>query len=101
MLDRSPSLHSTTYADWGEIPDEYGYAPPVPETDGGRPMFVGTPDQLVDDVRALVDAGVEHFALRFWAGGSGEGPAEVIDQMRAFAERVAPAFDPGFATTRG
>ena len=91
LLDASESSHSTTYADWGEIPDEYGYAPPVPEAAGGRPMFVGTPEQLVDDIRALVGAGVDHFALRFWAGETNR-PDAVIDQMAAFAERVAPAF---------
>ncbi len=87
--DAAP-LHSATYADLGEIPDEYHYAPAVPEASDGRPLFIGTPEQLVADVDAFVAAGVDHFALRFWAGTPGVTPAEVIDQMRAFAERVVP-----------
>lgn len=83
-------LHSTTYADLGEIPDEYHYAPAVPEAADGRPLFIGTPEQLVADVDAFVSVGVEHFALRFWAGTPGVTPAQVIDQMRLFAERVVP-----------
>jgi probable F420-dependent oxidoreductase len=83
--------HQASYADLGEVPDEYNYAPAPPTAPDGRARFVGTPEQLVDDVRAYVDAGVDHFALRFWAGTPGVAPAEVIDQMRRFATEVIPA----------
>ncbi|HZP31604.1 MAG TPA: TIGR03619 family F420-dependent LLM class oxidoreductase [Acidimicrobiia bacterium] len=89
--DDAPA-HSATYADLGPVPDEYNYAPAVPTTPDGRPRFIGTPDQLVADIAEFVDAGVDHFALRFWAGTPGVTPSEVIDQMRAFREHVAPAF---------
>jgi probable F420-dependent oxidoreductase len=84
--------HQASYSDLGEVPDEYLYAPPPPTAPDGRPRFIGTPDELVADVRAYVDAGVDHFALRFWAGTPGVEPSAVIDQMRRFAEDVAPAF---------
>jgi len=93
VVGASPDAgHQTSYADFGEVPDEYNYAPAPPVTADGRPMFVGTPDQLVADVSAFVAAGVEHFALRFWAGTPGVEPSAVIDQMRRFADDVAPAF---------
>ena len=90
VTEGETSLHSTTYADLGEIPDEYHYAPAVPEAADGRPLFIGTPEQLVADIDAFVAVGVDHFALRFWAGTPGVGPAQVIEQMRLFAELVAP-----------
>jgi alkanesulfonate monooxygenase SsuD/methylene tetrahydromethanopterin reductase-like flavin-dependent oxidoreductase (luciferase family) len=86
------AAHSATYADLGEVPDEYHYAPELPTAPDGRSRFVGTPEQLVADVAAYVEAGVEHFALRFWAGTPGVTPEEVIDQMRRFADDVIPAF---------
>src|SRR5204863_379003 len=82
--------HSTTYADLGEVPDEYHYAPPVPEAPGGRPRFIGTPEEVVADLRDYVAAGVDHFALRFWAGTPGVEPAQLIEQMRVFAELGVP-----------
>ena len=92
--DDPAALHSTTYADLGEVPDEYSYAPAVPETPDGRPMFIGTPEQLVADIDAFVAVGVDHFALRFWAGTPGVTPAQTIEQMRLFAELVAPNVAP-------
>ena len=88
--DAAPA-HSTTYADLGEVPEEYHYAPAVPEAPDGRPRFIGTPEEVVADLRAYVAAGVDHFALRFWAGTPGVEPAQLIEQMRAFAELVVPA----------
>ena len=88
---RAAPAHSTTYADLGEVPDEYHYAPPVPEASDGRPRFIGTPDEVAADLRAYVAAGVDHFALRFWAGTPGVEPAQLIEQMRLFAELVVPA----------
>ena len=89
---RHDVAHQATYSDFGEVPDEYNYAPAPPAAGDGRPMFVGTPEQLVADVSGFVAAGVEHFALRFWAGSPGVEPAAVVEQMRRFAEDVAPAF---------
>jgi alkanesulfonate monooxygenase SsuD/methylene tetrahydromethanopterin reductase-like flavin-dependent oxidoreductase (luciferase family) len=33
--------------------------------DNGRPRFVGTPDQVVEDFKLLAEAGVDHVTLRF------------------------------------
>ena len=76
----------------GEVPAEYGYAPPFPVDTDGRPLFVGTPDELVRDVAALEAAGVEHVALRFWSGSPGFTVDDIVEQMRRFATDVAPAF---------
>ena len=74
-------------------------APAVPEAADGRPRFIGTPEQLVADVEAFVAAGVDHFALRFWAGTPGVEPAQVIEQMRLFAELVVAEVGEGSTST--
>jgi len=74
---------------YGDIPDEYGYAPPFPTADG-RPMFVGEPAQLAADVRSYSAVGVEHLALRFWTVDPSATVDGVIEQMRRWQEDVAP-----------
>jgi len=80
------------YADMGALPDDYAYAPSTPRTEEGRALFVGTEEQVAGDIAALLDAGVQHFALRFWSGNAEFGPDRVAEQMRRFAERIAPRF---------
>ena len=64
LLDRVPDR-------WPEPPpvaepgSEFAYAPPAWVEADGRPGLVGTPDQVVGDLRALEAAGVEQIALRF------------------------------------
>jgi alkanesulfonate monooxygenase SsuD/methylene tetrahydromethanopterin reductase-like flavin-dependent oxidoreductase (luciferase family) len=50
----------------------------------GRPGLVGTPDQLISDLRDLAEAGVEHITLRF-------GQVTTASLER-FAQEVMPAF---------
>jgi probable F420-dependent oxidoreductase len=69
---------------------EFGYAPPPPHTEDGRPLLTGTPDELADDVRALADAGVEHVLLRLWTSGSDLDADGVVDQITRFARDVIP-----------
>ena len=88
----SDSSEPYSYADIGEIPDDYAYAPPAPRSQGGRALFVGTEDQIGDDIGSLVDAGVQHFALRFWSGDPAFAPERFIRQLRRFAEHIAPRF---------
>jgi probable F420-dependent oxidoreductase len=85
---------SVSYEGLTDIPAEYSYAPPFPRDDAGRARFVGTPDEVVADVTAYADAGVEHLALRFWTGDPSVGAEDVIRQFEKFAEEVAPAFVP-------
>ena len=97
ITDASPKTDGSepyTYADMGELPDDYAYAPPAPRTKDGRALFVGTEEQITDDIRALVDAGVQQFALRFWSGDPAFGPDRFILQLRRFAEQIAPSFSP-------
>lgn len=44
---------------------EFRYAPEAWVAADGRPRLTGTPDQLVDDLQSLADAGVDHITLRF------------------------------------
>ena len=71
-------------------PPEYDYAPPPPMTDDGRMLLVGTPDQLVADVAALADAGVDHLVLRFSHGHAPHDLADLVDQAARFAAEVVP-----------
>ena len=83
LLDADPG-------DWPAPPprapvgSEFRYAPAAWTADGGRPRLVGTPDQLIGDLRLLADAGVDHLVLRFGQGG--------VAQLARFAAEVAPAF---------
>ncbi|MCH2173857.1 TIGR03619 family F420-dependent LLM class oxidoreductase [Myxococcota bacterium] len=76
-----------------DLPDEYHYAPPMPRTEQARPRFIGTPDQLVEDLEAFVEAGVEHFTLRFFTDSEAMTCDAFIDQMRRFAEEVIPQLE--------
>jgi probable F420-dependent oxidoreductase len=69
---------------------EFNYAPPPPVTARGRPLLTGTPDELVDDVTALAEAGVEHLVLRLWVSASELDADGVIDQWTRFADQVIP-----------
>jgi alkanesulfonate monooxygenase SsuD/methylene tetrahydromethanopterin reductase-like flavin-dependent oxidoreductase (luciferase family) len=80
------------WADVAGVPDDFGYAPPVPTTDDGRVRFVGNPDQLTTDVAEYMAAGVEHFTLRFSAGGDDVTVADYLDQLTRFAQDVMARF---------
>jgi probable F420-dependent oxidoreductase len=72
------------------IPEEYGYAPAFPAAADGRLRFVGSPEQLADDVRAYRDAGVQHLALRFWTTDPEATVDDVVAQMVRWQQLVAP-----------
>ena len=63
---------------------EFRYAPAAWTAPDGRPRLVGTPDELIADLRLLADAGVDHVTLRF----------ATIDPspVARFAREVMPAF---------
>jgi len=93
ILDESGATHvSYTYEAAGEIPDDFTYAPPTPTADDGRPRFLGTVDEVSGDIAQFVDAGVRHFALRFFAGSPGFGVDQFEAQLERFADEVAPRF---------
>jgi len=92
VLDASEQRAPISYADLGDIPADYNYAPPFPYAADGRARFVGTPDEVAADIDSYADAGVEHFALRFWTGDPSMETNDVIEQYRRFAEDVAPRF---------
>ena len=63
---------------------EFRYAPAAWSAPGGRPGLVGSPDDMIADVRSLAEAGVEHITMRF--GSNDTAPLE------RFARDVMPAF---------
>lgn len=82
----------TGYAGRDSLPPDYAYAPPPPVDAGGRPRFIGTAEQITDDLRAFEAVGVEHVVLRFWAGDPRAGIEDSLEQMERFATRIAPRF---------
>jgi alkanesulfonate monooxygenase SsuD/methylene tetrahydromethanopterin reductase-like flavin-dependent oxidoreductase (luciferase family) len=66
LLERVPDQwpESSSMAETGS---EFGYAPPPWVDRAGRPGLVGTPDQVVADLRELERAGVDQVTLRFRA----------------------------------
>jgi alkanesulfonate monooxygenase SsuD/methylene tetrahydromethanopterin reductase-like flavin-dependent oxidoreductase (luciferase family) len=63
---------------------EFRYQPEAWVADDNRPRFVGTPDEVVGDLRLLENAGVDHVVLRF---GSTD-----VRPLEQFAVEVMPAF---------
>jgi F420-dependent oxidoreductase-like protein len=57
--------------------------------DTGRPMLVGTPDEVTDIVAGYRDAGVDELIVPDWNMGP---VSRVNDTLDLFIERVAPAF---------
>lgn len=90
LLTKAPERYETHT--WSDLPDDFNYAPPAPTAPDGRPRFIGTPDQVIEDLAAYEAAGVEHVTLRFANGGPGVGVDELVSQIRWFAAEVAPAF---------
>jgi alkanesulfonate monooxygenase SsuD/methylene tetrahydromethanopterin reductase-like flavin-dependent oxidoreductase (luciferase family) len=64
VYERAPSKWPELTRPASRHPD-FGYQPPVPVHDDGRPWFVGTVDDVAGDLRQLADAGVDHVILRF------------------------------------
>ena len=67
------------------IGSEFHYQPEAWVADDDRPRFVGTADEVADDLRLLKDAGIDHVVLRF--GSLDTRPLE------QFAAEVMPQFD--------
>ncbi len=63
---------------------EFRYQPEAWVAGDNRPRFVGTPDEVADDLRLLEGVGVDHVVLRF-------GSAEV-GALERFSEDVMPIF---------
>jgi hypothetical protein len=91
VLKTGETYTPRSWGDDADIPEDFGYSPPIPLADDGRPRFVGHPDQLAADVEDYAAAGVRHFTLRFSAGGD-IGVADYFDQLQRFADQVMDRF---------
>jgi len=65
------------------VGSEFRYVPEALVHDDGRPAFVGTPAEIVSDLRALERAGVDHVVLR---------PGNDLAQLELLAREVLPSF---------
>jgi probable F420-dependent oxidoreductase len=90
MLDASERPTVQPYTERADIPDEYTYAPPFPVDGSGRARFTGTPVVVADEVNTYVDAGVDHFALRFHIGEPGFDVKAFTTQLERFTTLVLP-----------
>jgi probable F420-dependent oxidoreductase len=91
LLDRPPADFATgTWDELGDIPDDFSYAPPLPADPSGRPRFLGTVDQVADDIADYQRAGVEHFTLRFANGSPDVGVDDMTRSMERFVREVLP-----------
>lgn len=88
--DAAPRTKPLSYDDFPDIPAEYKYAPAFPAAADGRTRFVGSPAEIVADVRDYADAGVQHLALRFWTADPSVGVAQLLAQFERFRADVAP-----------
>jgi probable F420-dependent oxidoreductase len=79
---------TNTWDEEMQLPEDFGYAPPVPVAADDRPRFVGTPDQLRGDLDAYAAGGVQHITLRFSAGGPDVPPDAMQAQMDRFSREV-------------
>jgi probable F420-dependent oxidoreductase len=65
------------------------YDAAVPDRDGSRRSFSGTPQQIADDIRAFAGIGVHELIFDFRASAL----AESIERMQRFASEVVPLVD--------
>jgi probable F420-dependent oxidoreductase len=82
-------LQGASVAPVEEQRPEYGYAPTIPRDASGRPLLVGSPEQVARDVDVYRHAGVEQVVLRVWGSASRFGPEGAMDQLRKWAEVLA------------
>jgi len=62
----------------------------TPEGLDSKSILIGTPNKIIDDLRRVEESGISEVILYF---NFGRKPHEmVLEQMRRFAEEVAPAF---------
>jgi alkanesulfonate monooxygenase SsuD/methylene tetrahydromethanopterin reductase-like flavin-dependent oxidoreductase (luciferase family) len=59
------------------------------QQDTGRPVIIGTPDEVVETVAGYRDVGVDELIVPDWNMGP---PTRTKDTYDLFMERVAPEF---------
>lgn len=58
------------------------------DASGSRTPFIGSRDQIVEDIRAYQRLGVRHLVFDF----AGSSPDAIVEQLHCFAEEVRPEF---------
>jgi probable F420-dependent oxidoreductase len=76
----------------GDLGPDYAYVPALPHAEDGRVRFVGTAEQLRDDVAAFAAAGVEQLVVRLWIPSDAELTLDGhLELMRRFMDEVGVA----------
>src|SRR5262249_17521615 len=89
-LDRDPqTIVRSTQALMFLSEDTEWVAKKRAQQDAGRPVIVGTPEEVVDIVAGYRDAGVDELIVPDWTMGPATRTNDTYD---LFIERVAPAF---------
>jgi hypothetical protein len=92
VLDAGGVYSPSLWADHGDVPEDFSYAPAAPLAKNGRMRFVGIADEVAADVEDYVSAGVEHFTLRFSTGAQDASVTDYLEQLQRFAGEVMPRF---------
>jgi probable F420-dependent oxidoreductase len=75
-----------------QAPGDYGYIPEAARAPDGRQRFIGTAEELRDDIAAFAAAGVDQIVLRF---AMPHDPVVTVDRIsehwRLFSAEVMPA----------
>jgi probable F420-dependent oxidoreductase len=75
-----------------DAPEDYDYVPETGRAADGRQRFIGTAEQLQEDIAAFAAAGVGQIVLRFAMSWDPViTPDRIGEQWQAFAEQVLPA----------
>jgi probable F420-dependent oxidoreductase len=91
-LDRLKQLCAAEGRDFGKLDISYKaplYDTGVPDRDGSRRSFSGTPHQIADDIRSFAKIGVHELIFDF----RGQSVAESIERLQRFAAEVKPLVD--------
>ena len=75
-----------------QAPNDYEYIPEAGRAPDGRQRFIGTADELREDIAAFAAAGVEQIVLRF---AMPHDPVVTVERIgehwRGFSEQLLPA----------
>lgn len=88
-LDRDPAEIRRSTQAFVHLIDDPSEADRLRSEPSTRPRLIGSPSQLIDQVGAYAEAGLDELIVPDWNLGTGAGRLEVLDRIQA---EVVPAF---------
>lgn len=88
-IDRDPAEVRCSVNTYLAMHDEPDVVERLRESAGGRPVLAGSPQQIVDQLAALKDAGVDELVVADW---NLDDPTERTQTLERFASEVLTAF---------